>query len=430
MTLLLKNGRVIDPSQNLDQVGDLLIDEGHIGAFGEKLSSAEAETIDVSGLVVCPGLVDLHTHLREPGFEQKETISTGAKAGVAGGYTTLCCMPNTRPAIDNKSVVTFIKQRGKETDLSSVLPIGSLTKGMKGEELSEIGELVESGVVALSDDGFPIQNAGLMRRAMEYASMFNLPVITHCEDKSLTEGGSMNEGYTASLLGIGGMPNAAEEVMVYRNINLAQLTGCRLHIAHVSTAGSVEIIRNAKKQGIRVTAEVCPQHLAATDDACKTYDTFAKVNPPLRTQNDIDALIEGLKDGTLDCIATDHAPHAQEEKEVEFDKAPFGISMLETSLPLTVSCLLKTNQFTLMDIIRLMSTHPAEIAGISAGSLKTGAPADVLVFNPAAEKAVNSKKFFSMGKNTPFNGAMLTGWPVLTFVAGREVYREAELFSH
>lgn len=458
MGLLLKNGRVIDPSQDLDAVLDVLLEDGHVAAVGSNLYAGPHEVVDVSGQVVCPGFIDLHVHLREPGQEYKETIRTGAASAAAGGFTTLCCMPNTEPAIDEPAVVELIRERAQAACGVRVGVIGALTKGNRGEELTEMARLAAAGVVMFSDDAFPIQNAELMRRAMEYARMVGLPVTLHSEDRRLTEGGSMNEGPVATMLGLRGMPAAAEDVMVARNIELARLTGVRLHLCHISTTGSAERVRRAKAEGVSVTAEACPHHFCLTDEACIGYNTNAKVNPPLRGAQDVAAVKCGLADGALDTIATDHAPHAAHEKEQEFDLAPFGLVGLETAVPLTLDRLVRTRALTLPQAVARLATNPArllratvpngETGGRGAdsnpclfapspsrplapselfGTLQVGAPADVTVIDLERPYRVDPAKFYTKSKNTPFDGWELIGCPTFTVVAGRIVMRDGEV---
>lgn len=450
MGLLLKGGRVIDPSQDLDAPADVLIEEGYVAAVGQNLYPGSHQVVDVSGQVVCPGFIDVHVHLREPGHEYKETIATGTAAAAAGGFTTICCMPNTEPAIDDPSVVELIRERARAACGVRVGVIGALTKGNRGEELAEMARLAEAGVVLFSDDAFPIQNAELMRRAMEYARMLGLPVTLHCEDQCLTRDGVMNEGPTATMLGLRGMPDAAEDVMVARNIELARLTGVRLHICHVSTAHATELVRRAKAEGLPVTAEACPHHFCLTDEACVGYDTDAKVNPPLRSAQDVEAVRRGLADGTLDTIATDHAPHAAHEKEQEFDRAPFGLVGLETAVPLTLDRLVRTRTLTLPQAVARLTTNPARLllrgrawgekeqARVAEdpsflvphpllGTLQVGAPGDVTVLDPERPFRVERERLFSKSKNTPFDGWELIGRATLAVVAGRVVMQDGEV---
>ncbi len=420
MWLLLKGGRIIDPSQGIDKVGDLLIEDGRISGIDKPAPAGEGRTIDCAGLIVSPGLIDMHVHLREPGFEHKETIATGAKAAAAGGFTTILGMPNTKPAIDNRAVVEYVLSEGKRADVN-VLTTGAATKGNEGKEMAEIGDMIEAGAVAISDDAFPVQSADLLRRVMEYSRMFGVPVLTHCEDKTLTQDSVMNEGVNSTILGLRPWPRQAEEVMVLRNILLSQLTGCKLHIQHVSTAGSVEAVRWAKSTGIPVTCETGPQYFSLTDDALKTYDSNAKMNPPLRIESDIEAIKAGLVDGTIDAIATDHAPHSLEDKQVELAYAAFGIVGLETSLPLVITNLVKPGVLSMADAIAKMTIAPARILGLESGTLADGAVADVTVIDPEAKVTVRASEFKSMGRNTPFEGFELTGKAVATIVAGRVV---------
>jgi dihydroorotase len=438
MGVLLRGGRVIDPSQDRNERADLLIEEGRVAAIGSDLYSGGHETLDVSGCLVCPGFIDLHVHFREPGQEYKETIATGALSAAAGGFTAVCCMPNTEPAIDDPSVIELIRSKAAEACGVRIYVNASMTKGNEGKELAEMGRLADAGAVMFSDDAFPIQDSELMRRAMEYARMLGRPVTLHCEDKVLSGDGVMNEGPTATVLGLRGIPNAAEDVMVARNIELARLTGVQLHLCHVSTAGSVELVRRAKAEGLGVTAEACPHHFALTDEACAGYDTRAKVNPPLRSEADRQAVCAGLKDGTLDSIATDHAPHAPQEKAVEFDRALFGLVGLETVVPLTLDRLVRPGILSVTQAVAAMATNPGRVLrGLGResarpaaevhpliGTLQVGAPADVTVLNPERRVRVTAAQLYSKSKNTPFDGWELTGCAVLTMVDGRVVMRD------
>ena len=413
-SLLIQGGRIIDPSQGIDATGNLLITEGKISWLGkgeETPPQADYDVLNAQGLVVCPGFIDLHCHLRQPGDEEKETIATGTRAAARGGFTTVCCMPNTNPPLDNQTAIEFIKSKSASEGVVRVLPIGCISKGRKGEELAEMGELALCGVIAFSDDGEPVLSSYLMRQALDYSRAFDLPIIDHCEDKALTEGGQMNEGVISTRLGLRGMPSAAEEIMVARDLALAELTGGRLHIAHVSTEGSVELIRRAKEKGIKVTAEVTPHHLTLTEEKVIGYDTNAKVNPPLRTKRDIKALIQGLNDNTIDIIATDHAPHTEADKLCEFDLAPFGISGFETALGSLMS-LVHDGEISLATLITKLTYEPARIIGNRYGGLGTlaiGAPADVTIFDPNLEWVVEPKDFASKGRNTPLAGERLKG---------------------
>lgn len=423
--ILIQNGTVLDPGR-YHGPGDVLIEGQTITAVGRNLLSSRRAlrsmlTIDAAGLLVVPGFVDLHVHLREPGFEYKETIETGTMAAVAGGFTSVCCMPNTNPVNDNQAVTDFIRTKAAAAGKAHVFPIGAITKRSEGRELAEIGELVEAGCVAISDDGRPVMDSAIMRRAMEYARAFDVTVVDHCEDLHLTVRGCMNEGLVSTQLGIPGMPNAAEDIMVARNLALAELTGARLHLAHISTVGSVRLIREAKARGIAVTAEACPHHFTLTDEATKTFDANAKMNPPLRTSIDVDALKEGLADGTIDVIATDHAPHAVQEKQLEFDAAPFGIVGLETALALTLA-LVNDGVLTLETAIRKLTVEPARAFGLKKGTLAPGADADIVILDPHREWIVDVSRFFSKGRNTPFAGWRMRGKVIKTIVAGRLVY--------
>lgn len=424
MRTILAGGRVVDPSQNIDREADVLIEDGRIVgivALGE--ASNGAERIDVRGKVVTPGLIDIHVHLREPGFEYKEDIESGTRAAAAGGFTRVCCMPNTNPAIDTAAVVRQILERTEQVGSAHVHPIGAATRAMQGDQLTEMAELKAAGAIAISDDAFPLQNADTVRRVMEYCRMLDLPLMTHNEDKRLTEKGAMNEGYTATVLGIPGMPRIAEDIAVARNILLAKLTGCRLHLLHISTAGTVELLRRAKADGIAVTGEACSHHWVLTDEACMGYNTDAKMNPPLRTTEDCEAVKEGLKDGTIDCIVTDHAPHAGYEKEVEFDAAPFGILGLETSFPLVYTTLVKPGILSLAEAIAKMTVTPARVLGLpeGVGTLQTGAPADIAVLDLDKVWTIDRNAVQSKSKNTPFHGMEVQGKAVFTLVAGREI---------
>ena len=429
MRLLLKGGRIVDPSQGLDKVAGLLIEDGKIVEIGSIAPKSADQVEDVSGKVVAPGLIDMHVHLREPGFEYKEDITTGSRAAVAGGFTGIACMPNTNPVCDSRSVVEFIRRRADEVGLARVYPIGALTKELKCEEMAEVGDMMEGGAVAFSDDAFPIENSGLMRRVMDYCSMFDVPVIVHCEDKSLGDEGFMNEGLIATILGLKGIPDEVEEIAVSRNIMLARLTECRVHIAHVSTKGSVELVRQAKEAGVNITCETCPQYFSLTEEAVKGYDTNAKMNPPLRTAEDVAAVKEGLADGTIDVIATDHAPHAIEEKETEFAVAANGMIGLETSLGLVMTELVKAGVLSLHDAVKKMSLAPAQIMKLDAGTLEVGKPADITVIDTEKKWTVEPSKFHSRSKNTPLAGRKLVGASALTIVGGRVVARNNEVVA-
>ncbi len=425
MKILIKDGRIIDPSQGMDEVRNLFIEDGKVKGYPldteELEKDSNAQIIAASGKIVSPGFIDMHVHLREPGFEHKETIRTGCAAAAVGGFTSVVCMPNTKPVNDNASVTEYILLKARTEGIVNVFPVGAITKGQKGETLAEIGEMWEAGCVAVSDDGRPVMNSRVMRYAMEYAKAFGIPIISHAEDLNLSLGGVMNEGFTSSMLGLRGIPSASEEVIVARDITLAELTGVHLHIAHVSTSGSVRLIRDAKRRGANVTAEGTPHHFTLTDKAALGYDTNVKVNPPLRSQEDMEAIREGLKDGTIDVIATDHAPHTEDEKKVEFDLAPFGISGLETALPLALK-LVEDAVLTLPETIRKLTFIPAQIIKSDRGTLKVGATADVVVFDPNRIVTVDREKFRSKGKNTPFHGWKLSGCVLFTIVGGRVVF--------
>jgi len=421
MKILIKNAHIIDPSQDIDGLFDLLIDDTKISGIYPRGKSPKIKldkTIDATNLYLLPGLIDMHTHLREPGFENKETIKTGTFAAIRGGFTSVASMPNTSPVNDSPGITEFIIQKAEKEGFCSVFPIGAITKGQNGEELTEMDLMIKAGCVAFSDDGRPVEKSIIMRRALEYSKAFGVPIISHCEDLSLSEGGVMNEGLLAHTLGLRGIPKAAEEIIVYRDIALAELTGGRLHIAHVSTSGSVRLIRQAKERGIRVTAETCPHYFSITEEAVSNYNTDAKVNPPLRTEKDIEAIKDALRDGTIDVIATDHAPHTEGEKAGEFDSAPFGISGLETALPLSLK-LVEENTLTLKELTKKLTINPASIIGIDKGTLKIGSDADIILIDLNKNFKVSRKDFVSKGKNTPFEGYSLKGSVVITISRGR-----------
>ncbi len=421
MTLLIQGGHVIDPGR-VNGVADVLIEDGTIAAVGPKLAvPAGATVISAAGRLVVPGFVDLHVHFREPGFEYKETIQSGTDAAVAGGFTSVCAMPNTNPVNDNQAVTEFMLERAKAAGTARLYPIGAITKRSEGKELAEIGDLRRAGCVAISDDGKPVMNSLVMRRAMEYARAFDVPVVDHCEDLHLSEGGCMNEGVISTELGLPGIPSAAEDVMVARNVSLAELTGARLHLAHISTAGSVRMVREAKARGLKVTAEACPHHFTLTEETTRGYNTHAKMNPPLRTNLDVQAIKDGLRDGTIDVIATDHAPHATQEKQQEFTEAPFGIVGLETALPLTLA-LVEEGVMTLESAVDKLSTAPAKAFSLNAGTLAVGAPADVAIVDANHEWHVDPSQFRSKSRNTPFAGWKVKGSVTTTIVSGRVVY--------
>jgi len=429
--LVIRNGRVIDPALGFGKEADIYIKDGKIIKV-EKETKKSAKTleslpkenvIDATDMIVAPGMIDMHVHLREPGNEEKETILTGCRAAAAGGFTSICCMPNTSPAIDNQEGVRFIQMRAEKAD-ARVYVVGAITKGLEGNELAEIGELVQSGAVAITDDGHYVQNPEIMRRAFEYARMFDIPIISHAEDNFLCADGIMNESYEGTRLGLKGRPNVGEVIAVLRDIKLCQYTEGRLHIAHVSTAGAVEAIRQAKKEGIRVTAEAAPHHFSLTDDLIgKTFDTNLRVNPPIRDKKDVEAVIEGLVDGTIDCIATDHAPHSEEEKDVEFDMAPPGMIGLETALGLIKTRLIDTGYLSWADAIRKVTVNPARILGLPGGTLEKNTEADITIIDPEKKWTVKKEKFYSKSKNSPFVGWKLSGKVMYTILGGRIVHR-------
>jgi dihydroorotase len=422
--ILIRGGRVIDPSRGTDGIADVYLTDGRVEAVGLNIVGEDGCTVvEAAGKVVAPGFIDLHTHLREPGQEDVETVATGAMAAAAGGFSAVCAMPNTDPVTDNQAAIGFIVSQAQRAGRARVYPIGAISLGQKGQQLAEFGELVGAGAVAVSDDGKPVMSSHLMRTALEYARTFGIPVADHCEDMTLAQGGAMHEGLVSTRLGLKGIPAAAEEIMVARDIILAELTGGHVHLCHMSTRGSVELIRRAKEKGIRVTAEACPHHFTLTHERCEGYDTNAKMNPPLREAEDREAIRRGLKDGTIDVIATDHAPHHYDAKEREFDDAPNGIIGLETALGLAVSELVETGLLTLPELVARMSTLPARIFGLPGGTLSVGAPADVVVFDPKARWTVTPSTFFSKSRNTPFTGRELTGRADLTIVRGQVVFQ-------
>jgi len=423
--LWIRNARVIDPAANRDAVGDLFARDGRIVASLAAADKAKARKIDARGLVASPGLVDIHVHFREPGQTHKETIATGSRAAAAGGFTTVVCMPNTTPTADNAGTIQFILDAVRRDAVVKVLPTGCITIGMKGDTLAPIGSLKRAGVVAITDDGDCVQSNELMRRAIEYAKMFGLPVMDHCQDQSMTEGAVMNEGDMSIRLGLRGWPNAAEDVIVSRNVILSAYTGAHIHMQHISSALSVEIVRRAKADGVRVTAEATPHHIAFTDASLATYDTNFKMNPPLRTEADRRAIIAGLRDGTLDCIATDHAPHTDYEKDKEFDYAPNGIIGLETSLAVVLEVLVRQNKFRLPHVVDLMTRRPASLLGLPAGTLATGAAADICLFDPDEAWTYDAKAGQSKSSNSPWNGRELRGRVKTTIVDGRVVHPSA-----
>ena len=428
-SLLIQGGHILDPSQGIDEICSVLISKGKVAWLGKGETTppqSDYAILTAQGMIVCPGFIDLHCHLRQPGFEEKETIATGSRAAARGGFTTICCMPNTRPPLDNRFTISYVNSLALSQGTARVLPIGCISKERKGEELAPMPEMVSCGVIAFSDDGSPVMNTDLMRRALEHTRKLGLPLIDHCEDTVLSDGGLINEGVISSQLGLKGIPAAAEEIMVSRDLSLARLTGARLHIAHVSTTFSVDLIRRAKDKGAKVTAEVTPHHLTLTEEKVIGYNTNAKVNPPLRTKQDIQALIQGLKENVIDAIATDHAPHTEADKLVVFAQAPFGISGLETALGSLMS-LVHNGQLTLTTLISKLTCEPAKVIGGKygkLGSLEVRAPADVTIFDPDMDWLVDTRTFASKGKNTPLAGSTLKGKVMATISQGRLVYQD------
>jgi dihydroorotase len=425
--LLIRRGRLIDPAQDLDQAYDLLIDEGVIARLGTSIEAGDAEVIDAKGLVVCPGLVDMHVHLREPGREDEETIASGARAAVHGGFTSVAAMPNTEPPIEGDEGVKFVLGKASDAGFARVFPVAALSKGQKGETLSEIGSAIGAGAVGISDDGHAVASSGLMRRALEYVKMFGRPIMAHCEDPGLSGVGVMNEGDMSTLLGLKGIPGASEDVEVMRDIILTGLTGSRLHICHISTGRSLGYVSEAKTSGFEVTCEATPHHLVLSDEAVRHYDTCTKMKPPLRSKGDVAALRRGLGAGAIDAIASDHAPHSPEEKDQEFDLAAFGVIGLETTLGVISSSLYHEKLITLSDMVRLLSTNPARILGLPVGTLKPGSPADVTLFDPEAEWEIDPGDFVSKSRNTPFSGWKVKGKAISVIVEGRVLMEDGEL---
>jgi dihydroorotase len=417
-TLRISNGRVIDPAQGFDQIADLWIRGERVLAIGHQTSLPADRTLDATGKIVCPGLIDMHVHLREPGREEDETIATGTAAALAGGVTSVACMPNTEPALDNQAAAEFVYLQARRAGNANVFPVGAITKGRQGQELAEIGGLVQGGAVAFTDDGSPVVSAEIMRRALEYCRMFDRAVLSHCEDLDLTRGSVMNEGFESMRLGLRGYPAAAEEIVVYRDIALSQLTGGRLHILHVSTAGSVDLIRRAKQQDVRVTGEASPHHFTLTDRTLRTFDSNYKMSPPLRGEADVQAILAGLKDGTLDVIATDHAPHAPEKKARELDQAPNGIIGLETLIPICVTHLIEPGHLTWLQMLEKLTVNPARVLGIDRGNLLPGAVADVTIIDPTTEWTIDPSKFRSKSRNSPFAGWKVRGRAHAVLVGG------------
>jgi dihydroorotase len=424
--ILIKGGRVMDPARGFDEVADLLMEDGKISKIGADIKADGARVINAAGLVVSPGFIDVHVHLREPGYEYKETIRSGAEAAAAGGFTAVCCMANTKPVNDNGSVTRYILEKAREVKGARVYPIGAATKGLEGRELAEIGEMKQAGVVALSDDGRCIMNARLFQNALRYASMFDLTVVEHCEDDNLAKDGVINEGDVSARLGIKGIPAPAETVIAKRDIDIAAYTGCRVHLAHISAKETVAAVRAAKAKGIKVTCEAAPHHFTLTDKTLESFDANFKMNPPLRAEGDVAAVLDGLADGTIDAIATDHAPHLQWEKELEIDQAPNGVVGLETALGVSMK-LVESGRLPLSKLVALFTCGPAAIFNLPGGSLRAGAPADVTVFDPEKKWVVNPHQFISKGKNTPFTGMELKGKNLLTVVGGEIVYNPTDL---
>jgi dihydroorotase len=418
-TLLIQNGTILDPSLAFERRADVLIADGKISALGSNLGKAD-RVIDASGKYVTPGLIDIHVHFRDPGDEEEETIATGSQAAVAGGFTSVCCMPNTKPALDNEGLIEFIVREGQRAGLANVYPIGAITKGREGKELAEIGSMLQRGAIAFSDDGVGVGDVSVMRKALQYIKMFDGLLTQHCEEPSLS-GGSMHAGLASVTFGLSGIPAEAEQLMIARDLLLNRTIGCRYHVQHISTAGSVELIRRAKRDNENVTTEVSPHHLLLTDESCRTYDTNYKMNPPLRTAADVKACIAGVVDGTIDCLATDHAPHLPEEKELEFPLAPFGIIGLECALPLYIKALVEPGHIPWMRLIELMSTRPAQIVGLDKsgkGTLAEGADGDVTIIDPNAEWTIDIDQFYSKSRNCPFHGWSVRGRAIATIVGG------------
>ena len=415
-SLLIQNGTLLDPSQKLNRKGDLLVRNGRVAAFGSDLGKAD-QVIEAAGCYVTPGLIDIHVHFREPGDEEEETIASGSAAAVAGGFTTVCCMPNTKPPLDSESGIEFIFQESQRVALANVLPIGAITKGRAGKELAEIGSMHRRGAVAFSDDGVGVADASVMRKALQYSKMFDTVLMQHCEDPSLM-GGSMHAGLVSTALGLPAIPAEAEQLMIARDLLLNRTINCRYHVQHISSAWSVELVRRAKKDGQAVTTEVSPHHLLLTDEHCRKFDTNYKMNPPLRSAADVKACIEGVKDGTIDCLATDHAPHLAEEKELEFPSAPFGIIGLECALALYIKALVEPGHIDWMRLIELMTINGAQIVKLNKGTLKEGADADITIIDPQKMWTIDSKNFAGKSHNCPFNGWEVTGRATTTIVNG------------
>lgn len=426
--MLLRNGHLVDPSQAIDGVTDIRIENGVVSEVGPDLPEQDGEEIfDLSGCYVMPGLIDTHVHLRDPGQEESEDLESGSKAAIAGGFTTVVAMPNTFPVVDNVPIVRYIKDKSARLGYADVLPTAAITKGQEGQEITEIGFLRDAGVIAFTEDGKSVANSGILRKAMTYSKPYDVLFMSHCEDKDLKGAGCMNAGALATEMGLGGIANEVEDIIIMRDIMLAKMTGVRLHIQHLSTASGLELVREAKAKGLPVTCEVTPHHLFLTEDAVRGYNTDAKVAPPLRTAADNEALINGLKDGTITCIGTDHAPHSSDKKDVEFERAANGISSIEIAFPLIWTHLVETGRFTLSEIVSIMSCNPAELLRIDRGSLSVGKVADVLIFDPETERVVNPQEFYSKGKNCPYIGEVLRGWPSMVLRAGRVVLKNGAI---
>lgn len=426
--MLLRNGHLVDPSQAIDGVTDIRIENGVVSEVGPDLPEQDGEEIfDLSGCYVMPGLIDTHVHLRDPGQEESEDLESGSKAAIAGGFTTVVAMPNTFPVVDNVPIVRYIKDKSARLGYADVLPTAAITKGQEGQEITEIGFLRDAGVIAFTEDGKSVANSGILRKAMTYSKPYDVLFMSHCEDKDLKGAGCMNAGALATEMGLGGIANEVEDIIIMRDIMLAKMTGVRLHIQHLSTASGLELVREAKAKGLPVTCEVTPHHLFLTEDAVRGYNTDAKVAPPLRTAADNEALINGLKDGTITCIGTDHAPHSSDKKDVEFERAANGISSIEIAFPLIWTHLVETGRFTLSEIVSITSCNPAELLRIDRGSLSVGKVADVLIFDPETERAVNPQEFYSKGKNCPYIGEVLRGWPSMVLRAGRVVLKNGAI---
>lgn len=421
-SLLIQNGRVIDPANNVDELLDICIIDGKFAKPDPKIAGSLPK-LNAQGMVVCPGLIDLHVHLREPGRSDKETIESGTQAAAQGGFTSVVCMPNTTPPVDNAGTVEYIKARAREKGVVNVFPTGAITVGLQGEQMAEIGSLKKAGVVAITDDGHCVQNNEIMRRAIEYAKMFDLPLMDHCQDYALSAGGVVHEGYWSMALGLRGWPSIAEEIVVSRNCMLSELCDWKVHMQHLSAAGSVRILREARKRGIQVSGEVCPHHIALTDESVKGYDTNFKMNPPLRTQRDVDALLEGIADGTVNILASDHAPHCSFEKEVEFDDAPFGILGLETELGIFLTELVHKKILSLPKMLAMLTSNPARLLNLDRGTLNLGAPGDVTILDPELEWIVDREQSASLSRNTPFHKRPLKGRAIATIVSGKIVWK-------